>query len=137
MTFAVTVFQARYHPDVLVVWFDGHGDSNTPESSTTGYLGGLRLVPVGPNLLEDLDAAVGDRPVYFHLDCDVLEPGLVPTDYRVPNGLSIDELAGLATRLAANRVVGIEVAEFEGMWASGATGGPRQLLDALSPLVEG
>jgi arginase len=63
---------------------------------------------------------------------------LVPTDYRVPNGLTFDELAGVATRLAGNRVVGIEVAEFEGTWAdSGATGNPQPLLDALSPLVAG
>ena len=32
---------ARYHPDALVVWFDAHGDLNTPESTTTDYLGGL------------------------------------------------------------------------------------------------
>jgi arginase/N-omega-hydroxy-L-arginine amidinohydrolase len=172
---------ARFHPDALVVWFDAHGDLNTPQSSATAFLGGLALsgpmglwdsglgsgiapanvvlggardldpyerrlidegmvrhVPVGPRLLEDLDAAVGDRPVYFHLDCDVLEPGLVPTDYRVPNGLSFIELAGVANRLAENDVVGVEVAEFEGTWAqSGATGDARPLLTALTPLVGG
>jgi arginase len=164
-----------------VVWFDAHCDLNTPESSTTGYLGGLALsgpvgmwesglgsgivaddvvlggacdldpferqlidegvvrhVPVGPGMLEALDAAVGSRPVYFHLACDVLEPGLVPTDYRVPNGLTFDELAGVARRLADSPVVGIEVAEFEGAWAeTGDPGHPRPLLDALSPLVGG
>lgn len=170
---------ARHHPDALVVWFDAHGDINTPESSTTGFLGGLALsgpmglwdsglgsgivpanvvlggardldpfeqrlidegvvrhVAVGPGMLDDLDAAVGDNPVYFHLDCDVLEPGLVPTDYRVPNGLSFDELAAVASRLADNPVVGVEVAEFEGAWAeTGDPGNPQPLLDALSPLV--
>jgi arginase family enzyme len=76
--------------------------------------------------------------VYFHLDCDVLEPGLVPTDYRVPNGLSFTELAAVASRLAANDVVGVEVAEFEGIWAeSGDPGDARPLLAALAPLVEG
>src|SRR5690349_17577665 len=148
---------ARHHPDALVVWFDAHGDINTPASSTSAFLGGLALsgpmglwdsglgagiapanvvlvgardldpferglidegvvrhVPVGPHLLDDLDATVGDRPVYFHLDCDVLEPGLVPTDYRVSNGLSFNELAGVANRLAKNEIVGVEVAEFEG-----------------------
>jgi len=172
---------ARFHPDALVVWFDAHGDINTPESSTSAFLGGLALsgpmglwdsglgagiapanvvlggardldpferrliddgvvrhVPVGPGLLDDLDAAVGDRPVYFHLDCDVLEPGLVPTDYRVPNGLSFTELAAVASRLAMNQVVGVEVAEFEGNWAgTGAPGDARPLLAALSPLVGG
>jgi arginase len=172
---------ARYQPDALVVWFDAHGDINTPESSTTGFIGGLALsgpmglwdsglgsgvapanvvlggardldpferrlidegvvrhVAVGPDMLADLDAAIGDRPVYFHLDCDVLEPGLVPTDYRVPNGLGFDELFSVASRLAENTVVGVEVAEFEGSWPdTGAPGDPRPLLDAVSPLVEG
>jgi arginase family enzyme len=172
---------ARYHPDALVVWFDAHGDLNTPESSTTGFLGGLALsgpmglwdsglgsgvepanvvlggardldpferrliddgvvrhVPVGPDLLTVLDAAVGNRPVYFHLDCDVLEPGLVPTDYRVPNGMTFDELASVATRLAENRVVGVEIAEFEEAWAdTGDPADPGPLLEALSPLVVG
>lgn len=172
---------ARYHPDALVVWFDAHGDINTPESSTSAFLGGLALsgpmglwdsglgsgiasanvvlggardldpferrlidegvvrhVAVGPGMLDDLDAAVADRPMYFHLDCDVLEPGLVPTDYRVPDGLSFDELSGVARRLAENTVVGVEVAEFEGVFAdTGAAGDPRPLLDALSPLVGG
>jgi arginase family enzyme len=159
---------ARFHPNVLVVWFDAHGDISTPESSATGYLGGLALsgpmgwwdsglgagvapanvvlggardldpverrfidegvvrhVPVSPNVLNDLDAAVGDRPVYFHLDCDVLEPGLVPTDYRVADGLHLDELGGVARCLAENAVVGVEVAEFDGNWSdTGATGIP-------------
>jgi arginase len=172
---------ARHHPDALVVWLDAHGDINTPDSSTTGFIGGLALsgpmglwdsglgagiapanvvlggardldpferrlidegvvrhVPVGPGMLDDLDAAVGDRPVYFHLDCDVLEPGLVPTDYRVPNGLTFDELAGVARRLANNPVIGAEVAEFEGSWIdTGDPGNPQPLLDALSPLIEG
>lgn len=97
----------------------------------------MRHVAVGPNMLDDLDSAVADHPVYFHLDCDVLEPGLVPTDYRVPNGLSLDELGDVARRLAANRVVGIEVAEFEGVWAdTGDPGDPGPLLAALAPMVD-
>ena len=136
---------ARFHPDALVVWFDAHGDINTPESShrlhraasrcraRSGWwdsglgagvapanviLGGardldsferrlidegvVRHVPVGPNMLDDLDAAVGDRPVISTLTAMSSKPGLVPTDYRVPNGLSLDELGGVARRLAEN-----------------------------------
>jgi hypothetical protein len=52
--------------------------------------------------------------------------------------LTFDELAGVAERLATNKVVGIEVAEFEATWAdTGDPGNPRPLLDALSPLVGG
>jgi arginase len=176
---ATVPVMARYHPDALVVWFDAHADLNTPETTSTGYLGGLALsgpiglwesghgsgvvpdhvvlggardidsperrliddgvvrhIPVGPGMADDLDVAIGDRPVYFHLDCDVLEPGIVPTDYRVLDGMSLDELGSVARRLAANRIVGVEVAEFEGSWSeTGRPGDPGPLLDALSPLV--
>jgi len=132
-------------------WDSGLGSGVTPANVVLGGArdldpferrliddGVVRHVPVGPGLLDDLDAAVGDRPVYFHLDCDVLDPGLVPTDYRVRNGLSFDELRGVANRLADNTIVGVEVAEFEGAWAeTGEPGDPRSLLDALSPLVVG
>ncbi|MGO9005354.1 MAG: arginase family protein [Beijerinckiaceae bacterium] len=33
----------RHRPDAKVVWFDAHGDFNTPDSSPTGYLGGMVL----------------------------------------------------------------------------------------------
>jgi arginase family enzyme len=33
----------RHRPDAKVVWFDAHGDFNTPESTPTGYLGGMVL----------------------------------------------------------------------------------------------
>jgi arginase len=176
---ATVPVMARYHPDALVVWFDAHADLQTPDTTTTGYLGGLALsgpmglwnsglgsgvrpnhvvlggvrdvdppehrliddgvvrhIPVGPAMVDDLDSAIDDRPVYFHLDCDVLEPGTVPTDYRVPNGMPLDELGSVARRLAENRIVGVEVAEFEGSWAeTGRPGDPGPLLDALAPLV--
>jgi arginase len=85
--------------------------------------GVVRHIPVGPAMVDDLDSAIDDRTVYFHLDCDVLEPGVVPTDYRVPNGISLDELGSVARRLAENRIVGVEVAEFEGSW--GGNGSTR------------
>jgi arginase len=176
---ATVPVMARYHPDALVVWFDAHADLQTPDTTTTGYLGGLALsgpmglwnsglgsgvrpnhvvlggardidppeqrliddgavrhIPVGPTMVDDLDSAIDDRPVYFHLDCDVLEPGVVPTDYRVPNGMSLDELGSVARRLAENRIVGVEIAEFEGSWAeTGQPANPGPLLDALAPLV--
>jgi arginase family enzyme len=52
---------ARYHPDALVVWFDAHGDLNTPESTTTDYLGGLALS--GPVGMWESGLGSGDRPV--------------------------------------------------------------------------
>jgi arginase len=33
----------RYHPQARVLWLDAHGDFNSPETSTSGYLGGMCL----------------------------------------------------------------------------------------------
>jgi arginase len=170
---------ARHWPDVCIVWFDAHGDINTPDTTRSGYLGGLvltgaaghwdsglggdldlkdvvlvgardldpaetvlidagatTLVTAGPNLAQRLRSAIADRAIYVHIDCDVLEPGLVPTEYRVPGGLTFDDLRDACRVLAGNQVVGLEIAELEAApgdarVASSIAG----LLDALEPLI--
>jgi len=52
---AVVAGLQRRGVDPAVVWFDAHGDLNTPESSVSGYLGGMAL----RNLLTDGDPAFG------------------------------------------------------------------------------
>jgi arginase len=169
----------RHHPKACVVWFDAHGDSNLPSSSTVPYLGGmvitgaaghwdsglgaglsmsnivlvgardldpherrlidsgvLRVLPPGPRLADRLGAVVGDRDVYVHLDCDVLEPGLVPVEYQVPGGLTFDDLHACALELAKRRIVGVEIAEFEAEWLDGRPGSPDRLIDAIAPLIQ-
>jgi arginase family enzyme len=41
----LTTFQAvaRAYPDVHVLWLDAHADSNTPETTLSGFLGGMCL----------------------------------------------------------------------------------------------
>ena len=58
--------------------------------------GQLKVVEVGPNLPERLSAAVGARDVYVHIDCDVLEPGIVPIEYQVTGGLTLENLRACA-----------------------------------------
>jgi len=100
--------------------------------------GGPRLVAAGPGLADRLAAAIGDRPVYAHLDCDVLDPGLVPTEYSAPDGLDFAELRAACAVLARNRLIGLEIAEFEARFAeTGEPGDVEGLLEALAPLVEG
>jgi len=169
---------ARHRPDAVVVYFDAHGDVNTPATSTTGYLGGLvisaaaglwdsgfggglalanvvlvgardldpservliasgrlRNVTPGAGLAERLGAAIGTAPVYVHIDCDVLDPGIVPTEYAVPGGLSLGDLRAVCERLAANEIVGVEIAELEATWRdTGAPASTEGLLGALEPL---
>jgi arginase len=171
---------ARHRPNACIVWFDAHADANTPDTSTSGYLGGLvltgasgrwpsplgsglrleqvvlvgsrdidpperclidqgalRLVPAGAGLAERLRAAIGQAPVYVHLDCDVLEPGIVPTEYRVPDGLTLQQLHQAAQVLAEREVIGLEIAEFESAWAEdGTPGDPAPVIEALQPLLK-
>ncbi|MGB4779509.1 arginase family protein [Microbacterium sp.] len=61
---------ARRHPGLAVVWFDAHGDLNTPESSTSGAFHGMPL-----------RAVLGDG----HPEL-ALEPGLVTPDRVVHVG---------------------------------------------------
>lgn len=117
-------------PDRIVL--GGTRDLDPPERALVDE-GAVKLA-AGPHLLDHLDRYVGDAPVYFHLDCDVLEPGTVPTDYRVPGGLGLDDLADVARRLGRNDVVGVEIAEFEAADPEDHTDYARPLVDALMPL---
>ncbi|MDF2994241.1 arginase family protein [Microbacterium sp. NPDC086615] len=97
--------------------------------------GAVASVLPGPDLAERLRRAIAGRPVYVHIDCDVLEPGIVPTDYAVRGGLTLDELHACAGALAESEVVGIEVGELEARSADDRAPA-RELVAALSPLLE-
>jgi arginase len=171
---------ARYRPDACIVWFDAHADLNTPETSTSGYLGGMAisgaaslwdsglggglalksLILVGardidPAERELIDAAgvqliqpqaglgaaminaIAGRPVYVHLDCDVLNPGIVPSDYQVEGGLSLPDLREVSEVLAESEILGVEIAEFQTGWEIGGLPiSPEEFLNAMAPLVE-
>ena len=60
----------------------------------------------------------------MHLDCDVLEPGIVRIEYQVTGGLSLEDLRACATMLAQRKVIGIEIAEFESEWLDGRPASP-------------
>jgi arginase len=169
---------AKHRPEACVIWLDSHADLNTPESSVSGYLGGLvlaaplglwrsglgagigldslilvgqrdldpfeqelitaqsitHLLP-GPDLPHQLQAAIAGRPVYVHLDCDVMEAGIVPTDYMLAGGLLLDDLLACSTVIAKHEVIGLEIAEFQNSWGAGGDPvSPEPLLDALMPL---
>lgn len=98
--------------------------------------GQLKLVKCGTGFAERLADAIGDRPVYVHLDCDVLEPGIVPTEYLVPGGLTLEDLHMAAVTLANNELIGLEISEYQASWSSnGIDASPEPLIDALKPLL--
>lgn len=147
---------AEHHPDAMLLWIDAHGDFNTPETTGSGYLGGMvlaaacglwdsghgsgldprQVVVVGGR---DIDPAEGEllagagvtvlapsestpervlelvsgRPVWIHVDWDVLEPGYIPAAYRVGGGLLPHQIAAIFAALSSGSVRGVELAEFE------------------------
>jgi arginase family enzyme len=132
-------------PDLRFLWIDAHGDFNSPDTTPSGFLGGMCLAAacgrwdagwpatvdprsvhmlgvreLDPGEDEDVEAAgvrrgVPDEgPVYVHLDCDGIDPSVMPVQFPVPGGLSLDEVRDTLRALAdAGRLVGIEVTALE------------------------
>ncbi len=85
---------AQAYPDMVVLWIDAHGDFNTPETTDSGYLGGMVLAAAcglwesghGAGVRADRVVVVGAR------DIDEAERGLlesagvrvVPPDAATP-----------------------------------------------------
>jgi len=146
---------AREHPDAVVLWIDAHGDFNTPETTESGYLGGMvlaaacglwdsghgaglrpeqvilvgardidepeqqllqdsgvRLISSKQATVENVLRAIRDAPVWIHIDWDVLEPGFLPTDYVVPNGMLPIQIQAIIEAIPYKQLLGIELAEF-------------------------
>ena len=153
-TICLTTFQAvtRHEPDVRVLWLDAHGDYNTPDTTPSGFLGGMCLaascgvwdsgfeasidparvlmcgvrdLDAGERVLVDTTGVKNVRPsevverlgghkVYVHLDLDVLDPTILPSQFAVPGGLSDTGLRALLTEVAVEcDVIGLEVTAFE------------------------
>jgi len=126
---------AARHGRIGVVWFDAHGDLNTPESSPSGNAWGMPLrmlvdagdvdprdvVLLGARSLDppelDFIAASGIRRelgglpehVYVAVDCDVIDD--LPVFMPEPGGPALDELerllAGLPTPIGAGFTGGL------------------------------
>lgn len=165
----------RRHPEVMVLYIDGHADFNTPETGT-GYLGGMVLssacglwnsgydgrLPVDQAVVigsRDIDPGearlmaerelthippaqatpqtirkvIGERPVWVHVDWDVLEPGYIPADYVVPDGIFPDQLREIFASIPFDQLCGVELAEFNAPEDPAAA---QAALDVLLDIVE-
>jgi arginase len=93
---------ARFDPEA----FDEAGHRQAETSAMT-------MIDVGPDLAERVLGALGNAPVYVHLDPDVLDPSIYPIPYGRPGGVQSDQLVGLLGALAARGpVLGIEVTAY-------------------------
>jgi arginase len=143
---------ARLRPDAWVLWLDAHADFNSPETTPSGFLGGMclaaacgvwdsglgagmdpaRVVMCGvrdvdpgervlletegvglaesPSQLADL---LDGRPVFVHLDLDVVDPTILPARFPAPGGLSDGGLRTLLAEVAeAVDLIGAEITAF-------------------------
>lgn len=171
---------AREYPDAVVLYIDGHGDFNTPETTDTGYLGGMVLSGVcglwdsghGAGLrpeqailigARDIDGAESDllnkagvrvisareataenvlnavngSPVWVHIDWDVLEPGYVPADYTVPDGLLPEQIRAMFRSIPPTQLRGVELAEFNAPTdAAASERAVSVIIDMVAPVFE-
>lgn len=73
---AVIAGVRRRGPDPAVLWLDAHGDFNTPDISTSGYLGGMSIAMLTgrtPELFDDAFRPVPDSAVVL-ADARDLDP---------------------------------------------------------------
>jgi arginase len=121
--------------DLANVVLVGARDLDPPEQRRVD-LGQIKLVPVGPKLSDRLRTAINGRRVYVHLDCDVLDAGLLATEYQSPQGLSLHDLRVAFEVLAEHAPCGLEITEYEGWWPDGRASPPDKLLSAIRPLLQ-
>jgi arginase len=130
---------ARRRARLGIVWFDAHGDLNTPETSPSGNLWGMPLrillddgdvapedtALVGARNLDpgeeeylrrtgidaSLDRALaGVDAVYVALDADAIEPAEIAAFMPEPDGLHVADVEATLARVAARtEIVGIGV----------------------------
>jgi arginase len=121
--------------DLANVILVGARDLDAPEQKRIDA-GQIALVPVGPELGHRLRQAIKGRRVYIHLDCDVLEAGLLATEYQSLDGLSYADLREAFEVLADHEVLGLEIAEYEAAWPDGRPNQPERLMDAIMPVAQ-
>lgn len=95
----------------------------------------IRNIPTGPRMQEELAETIAGREVFVHFSADVLQPGIVLTDFQVANGLTIDTVAATARTLAAERVIGLQLSELEHDPTDRFNTSAQLVLEMLTPLL--
>ncbi|ECE0486468.1 arginase family protein [Salmonella enterica subsp. enterica] len=164
---------AHFNSDVTVLWIDAHGDFNLPDTSESGYLGGMvlsatcglwdsgfgsgikpeniilvgardidkkeaeiinnfgvRIIPPSQVSGERINKEIGNSKVWIHIDWDVMEPGYLPADYSVPDGLTPAHIHDILSSIPTNSCIGLELAELN------ATDNNKVNENALSLVIE-
>ncbi len=132
------------------LWDSGHGagldprqvilvgarDIDPPEAVLLRDAG-VRVIPPSEATPKAVLDAVGDARVWIHIDWDVLEPGFVPADYAVPDGIFPTQLGLIFEALPADRVLGLEIAEFHPSSDEAENEvALSTILETISPVIE-
>lgn len=112
----------------------GARDLDPPEQ-TRIELGQIEFVSVGKALGSRLREALRGRRAYIHLDCDVMNEGLLATEYQVSGGLHWSDLREAFEVLALHDPIGLEIAECEDSWPDGEPNDMSDLLLAVRPVL--
>ncbi|WP_095138978.1 arginase family protein [Pseudomonas sp. Irchel s3a10] len=81
-------------------------------------------------------SAIGQSKVWVHIDWDSLEPGYVPADYAVPDGLLPQQLSAILGAIPLEQIVGLEIAEFNASCdAATAQRATQCIIDIVDPLL--
>lgn len=132
------------------LWDSGHGGNLNPEQviligARDIDLAELELIQrakvriIPPNIVtpETILKAVGKSKLWIHIDWDALEPGFVPADYKVPNGLMPDQLRILFEAIPSEQILGIELAEFKApLEDEGSEKALSIILDIIEPVLK-
>lgn len=95
----------------------------------------IRIIASGPLMREELAATIAGRDVFVHFSADVLRPGIVPTDFQVADGLTIDTVAEAARTLAHERVIGLQITELEADPTDRFSTSAQLIVEMLVPLL--
>jgi len=137
---------ARHRPDARVLWLDAHGDFNTPETSPSGFLGGMCLAGACGRWDAALDqpAFPADRVVLCGIrDLDGGERALLERSAATVIGASLETLVYLQNALDEAPVyvhLDLDVLDPEAMPAEfPADGGlsEEKLYDLLDAVADG
>ncbi|MBB3193462.1 arginase family protein [Roseateles terrae] len=132
------------------LWDSGHGaglrphqvmlvgarDIDPPEQALLTQAG-VRILPPAQVTPEAVLAAIGTAPVWVHIDWDVLDPGHLPADYSVPEGLHPAQIRALFEAIPAGQLRGIELAEFNASLDEQVNAAALDvILDIVAPVFE-
>ena len=135
----------RHRPDARVLWLDAHGDFNTPDTSESGFLGGMALA----GAVGLWDAGLGAQPFPAdHVvlagvrDLDAQERELLESSDATVVGAGLDTLVAVQNALDRSPVyvhLDVDVLDPEHMPAQFPVAGglrPDKLYDLLEAVAD-